>query len=126
MASFQAELTPGAPEHEATSFALREVTACWNQAYEALGRGDLLAIAELLDLAAEQLPTATTRCEPEPPALLDLRNDALAARGRLEHGMRAGLDGLSAELAQLRRGARTLVGYRQAGGTSQPTLDDRA
>lgn len=132
MASSQADrqsgfvVQPDAGPQEATSFALQEVTACWNQAYEALTRGDLEAVAELLDLVDEQLAVATSNHQSESPTITGLRAEAAAARGRLEHGMRSGLDGLAAELAQTRRGARTLQGYRQAGGGDGSTWTGRA
>jgi len=126
MASFPAEFQVDLASSEATACALREVTVCWNQAYEALCRGDLEAVADLMDIAEEQLAATRATSEPDCQAIATLRSDAAAARGRLEHGMRAGLEGLAAELAQTRRGARTLHGYRQVGGTSQPTLDGSA
>ena len=93
------------------AFALQEVTACWDQGYEALVRGDLERVAALMDIADDWLrqvgdPTA------DDAQLAKLRSDAVAARGRLEHGMRGGLDGLRDELARVRQGARTLQGYK--------------
>ncbi|MBL8726008.1 MAG: hypothetical protein JNK49_18325 [Planctomycetes bacterium] len=100
-----------------TSFALAELIACWNQGYEALARGDLDAIGDLLDHTDDllrDLPEATQ----DGPAERELREQASLARGRLEHGMRAGLDGLAEELGRVRQGARTLRGYRPADGVS--------
>lgn len=107
MASSPADRSAATPSPR--TFALRETIACWNQAYEALARGDLVGVAALLDIADEHL--ATTRGADDTPSESRLRDEALSARGRLEHGVRAGLDAVAAELAQVRKGERALRGY---------------
>lgn len=92
------------------AFALQEAIACWDQGYEALARGDLDGVNALLDIAGESVaavadPTLDT------PEEARLRDVARSSRGRLEHGMRAGLEALQAELAQTRRGTKALRGY---------------
>jgi hypothetical protein len=111
MASFPAD--PGTN----TAFVLQELIACWNQAYEALGRGELDTIGELLDHTDALLLRLPDHTHDGPPER-DLRDRAVAARGRLEHGMKAGLEGLEAELARTRQGAKTLSGYRVASGAT--------
>lgn len=111
MASSPAEPKGTVAPDSPVAFALQEVTACWDQAYEALARGDLERTAALMDIADDHLrrvgdPTA------DGPGEARLRSEAVAARGRLEHGMRGGLDGLREELARVRQGARTLQGYK--------------
>jgi len=72
-------------------------------------RGDLARVEALLGLADEHLaalPAAVTL-----PADLAVLRSAEEANGRLLAGMRAGLDGLAAELAVVRRGQRALQGY---------------
>lgn len=96
------------------AFALQEVIACWDQAYEALARGDLERVAGLLDVAGEWLTKVGDPADDGPPEAR-LRHEAVGSRGRLEHGMKAGLDGLRDELARVRQGARTLQGYRDPG-----------
>ena len=95
----------------ATAFALQELIACWDQGYEALARGDLERVQALLDIADEHLralPGHTNDTAEETA----LRAQAITARGRLEHGMHAGLDGLQAEMQRLRQGAKVLQGYK--------------
>lgn len=99
-----------APTPSRTAFALREVTACWNQGYEALTRGDLDQLAALLDVAGEHLAAIGEAIDDDAEEAR-LRREALTARGRLEHGMREGLHGLADELATSRRGGRALRGY---------------
>jgi len=92
------------------AFALQEATACWDQGYEALTRGDLDGVADLLAIADSHLATvgdAATDSADE----ARLRNLARSSRGRLEHGMKAGLDALTNELARARTGAKALRGY---------------
>src|SRR5690348_13479891 len=93
------------------AWALQEVTACWDQGYEALARGDLERVAALMDIADEHLAKVGDPAGDD-EVLAKLRSEAIAARGRLEHGMNVGLGGLRDELARVRRGARTLQGYR--------------
>ena len=96
-------------------FALQELTAIWNQGYEALAQGNLDHLAGLIDLADEYTSAAgdgrndseSERCQ---------RDLALEAKGRLEHGMRTGMQVLQDELARSRIGARVLRGY------ADPTL----
>jgi len=98
------------PPATTTGFALQELIACWDQGYEALARGDLDRVQALLDLADDHLrslPDHTT----DGPTETQLRTEAVAARGRLEHGMRAGIDGLTQELGRVRQGAKVLHGY---------------
>lgn len=95
------------------ALALQEVTACWDQGYEALVRGDLERVAALMDIAEDNLgkvgnSTGDSASEAE------LRNDALSARGRLEYSMRAGMEGIGQELACARRGSKALRGYAGA------------
>lgn len=97
-----------------TAFALRELIACWDQGYEALARGDLDRVEDLLGIADDHLRSLPDHAG-DGPIETGLRAEAVAARGRLEHGMRAGLDGLRAELDRTRQGARVLHGYRGAG-----------
>ncbi len=96
------------------AFALQEVTACWDQAYEALVRGDLERVGALMDIAGEHLAKVGSPAD-DGPEEARCRNEAVAARGRLEHGMHTGLGGLQDELARVRKGARTLQGYKDAG-----------
>lgn len=103
---------PGLSTASPRAFALGELIACWNQGYEALARGDLDGVAALIDLADESLAQMTSG--PDTPEEAALRGQALSARGRLEHGMRAGLQGLSTELATTRRGTKALRGYGDA------------
>lgn len=114
MASSQAE-----PNATAKAFALRELAVCWNQAYEAMTQADLGRVAGLLDVAADHL-TAAGDGRGDSAQDAALREAALAAKGRLEHGMRAGLDALSEELARARVGGKALRGYAQA-ATHVPT-----
>jgi len=111
MASSPAEPTATVAVDSPVAFALQELTVCWDQAYEALARGDLERTAALMGIADEHLrqvgdPTADGAIEAR------LRSEAVAARGRLEHGMRGGLEALREELARVRQGARTLQGYK--------------
>lgn len=107
------------------AFALQEVIACWDQAYEALTRGDLDRVHELLDLVDERLPYLPPATA-DGPAEATLREQAQAARGRLEHGLRAGLDGIGGELAKARNGARVLKGYGAPGRTLGGRVESRA
>lgn len=92
------------------AFALQELIACWDQSYEALARGDLDRVAALMEVADDHVVVAGDgRCDG--PDEARLRNSAASARGRLEHGMKVGLDGLRDELARTRQGAKVLRGY---------------
>lgn len=113
MASSPADSGGGATAN--TAFLLQELIACWDQAYEALCRGELDPIAALLDHTDDLLARLPDH-RGDGPAETALRERAAAARGRLEHGMQAGLDGLRDELARARQGAKTLGGYRAATG----------
>jgi hypothetical protein len=96
---------------EAAAYLLGELTACWNQGYEALAQGDLERTAVLLDVAEGHLKSLQPASEDDATAT-GLRQEAMAARGRLEHGMRKGLDGLAEELVKVRQGSKVLQGYR--------------
>jgi hypothetical protein len=109
MASSPAD-RPDAATPSPRAFALQEAIACWNQGYEALAQGDLDRVHGLLAIADDSLtalgdPTSDTAVEAH------LRHEAISARGRLEHVMRAGLAALGDELAKTRRGAKALRGY---------------
>ncbi|MBM4060578.1 MAG: hypothetical protein FJ265_05715 [Planctomycetes bacterium] len=93
------------------AFALQELTACWDQGYEALSRGDLDRVAALLDLADDHLRALPA--EGGDGAEAGLRERAVAARGRLEHAVQTGLGGLRDELVRVRQGSRVLQGYRR-------------
>ena len=118
MASFRSE--PGAPSDPAldstAAFALRELAACWSQAYEAMTRADLQSVADLLDLAEGHLAAAGDGGS-DTAEERELRREAASAMGRLRHAMTSGLDGLRRELGDTRRGARALRGYVRAHGT---------
>ena len=114
MASSPAEPGDLGPAAGAVVFALRELTACWDQAYEALCRGDLEQVAALLDVAQDHVAAAGTGGASDGDAEVRLRSDAASARGRLEHGMRAGMDALAQELGRTRAGGKALRGYANA------------
>lgn len=101
-------------EPSAVAFALQELTVCWSQAYEAMTRGDLHAVAALLDRAGEQLAAAGDG-RGDTAAEAGLRSRAASAHGRLQHAMRAGLDGLREEIGRARQGQKVLRGYGQSG-----------
>jgi hypothetical protein len=92
------------------AFALQELVACWDQGYEALARGDLDQLTVLMDVAQEHLHAAGDGTT-DSVAEVALRQEANAARGRLEHGMRSGLLGLQDEIAKSRVGQKALRGY---------------
>lgn len=105
--------SPADPTATPKAFALRELAACWNQAYEAMAQGDLDRVSGLLDVADEHLaPAGDGRGDDAAEAAL--RNEALMAKARLEHGMTAGLQGMREEMARARVGGRALRGYAQA------------
>lgn len=94
----------------AVAFALQELVACWDQAYAALVQGDLDQVTALLDVADDHLAAAGSG-RTDSPDEAQLRGIALGSRGRLEHGMSAGITGLAEELARVRHGQKTLRGY---------------
>jgi len=99
------------PDPTPETFAHRELIACWDQAYSALTQGDVDRVAALMELADEHLDTARNGGQlPE-----DLLQEAAAARARLEHGMRVGMEGMVEELAKVRRGGKALKGYAATG-----------
>jgi hypothetical protein len=95
-----------------TAFAMREVTTCWHQAYEALCRGDLDSVQALLDEVDLQLP-ATGDASTDGVDERTQRAAMQQAFGLLQSGMQTGLDGIAGELAQARRGGKALRGYRR-------------
>lgn len=99
-----------APPDSSVAFALRELIACWDQAYEAMTRGDLTQVTALLD-HADPLLAAAGDGDADTPAEAKLRASAATAYGRLQHAMSAGLTGIRAELQQARRGAKAIRGY---------------
>lgn len=112
MASSPANRPAESPTNrEGTAYLLGELAACWDQAYEALTQADLERVASLLDVTEEHL-TGLPPAGNDDPNLTSLRQEAMAARGRLEHGMRTGLDGLGQELKRVRQGSKVLQGYR--------------
>ena len=102
-------------------FALQELATCWNQAYEALAQGDLDRVAAMLDVAQEHVATAGVG-GPDDATDSQLRSDALSAKGRLEHAMKAGLQAMREELARTRVGGKALRGYAQGGRSSPESL----
>lgn len=107
------------------TFAIQELIACWDQGYEALTRGDLARVASLLELADELLETTADPRQDTPEEGV-LRQRALVAKGRLEHGMHSGLAGLERELADARRGAKALRGYGDPTRALGANLERRA
>lgn len=107
------------------AFAIQELIACWDQGYEALTRGDLARVSSLLEFADELLETAADPRR-DTPEESELRQRALVAKGRLEHGMRNGLAGLERELAGARRGAKALRGYADPARSLGTNLERRA
>ncbi|MBP8300225.1 MAG: hypothetical protein KA020_07690 [Planctomycetes bacterium] len=101
--------SPASPE--AAAYRLGELTACWDQAYEALTQGDLERVTSLLDIAEEHL-AGLPHASNDDPTMASQRQQAMAARGRLEHAMRVGLEGLGHELSRVRQGSKMLQGYR--------------
>jgi len=113
MASFPSEAAIGddqGPADSSVAFALQELTACWNQAYEAMTRGGLQTVAGLLDQAEMQLAAAGDG-QTDSAKDAALRSQAVSAHGRLRHAMRAGLDSIRDELGKTRRGQKALRGY---------------
>ena len=112
-------------EHDTTladssvAFALQELISCWDQAYEAMTRGDLEQVTGLLDHADTQL-AAIGDASGDTPDEAKLRSRAASSYGRLQHAMQQGLTGIQSELQQTRRGAKAMRGYgsreRRIGG----------
>jgi hypothetical protein len=121
MASSRTEPTPPTTTPSPVAFALQELIACWDQGYEALARGDLDRVTSLLDIADDHLANIGRPAD-DTPELAHLRNAAVSAKGRLEHGMRGGLAGLQEEMARTRQGAKVLKGYGQARATLGTTI----
>jgi hypothetical protein len=94
----------------ARAFALQELIACWDQGYEALVRGEVDRAQALLDVAEDHVATAGDG-HGDNAHEAALRTSAASSRGRLEHAIRAGLDGVQQELGRTRRGGRALRGY---------------
>lgn len=92
------------------AFALQEAIACWDQGYEALTRGDVDGVADLLSIADSHVANVGDAASDSADEAR-LRDLARSSRGRLEHGMKAGLHALEAELARARHGAKALRGY---------------
>lgn len=94
-------------------FALQECTICWEQACDALTNGDFERVTGLLDVADDHLQTI----HDSGTQVVDARlyAAATAARSRLEHAMRSGLDGLHEALSRARQGGKVLQGYNNLG-----------
>ena len=92
------------------AFALQEAIACWDQSYEALTRGDLDGVTDLLAIADSHVANVGDAAKDSADEAR-LRDLARSSRGRLEHGMKAGLFALESELARARHGAKALRGY---------------
>ena len=105
---------PDAATDGPVAFALRELEACWSQAYEAMTRGDLQGVASLLDEADAQLRVAGDG-EHDSDLEARLRSHASSAFGRLQPAIQAGMHGLQDELSRTRKGQRALRGYGQQG-----------
>jgi hypothetical protein len=96
-----------------TAFALQELIACWGQAQEAMMRGDLQCVKDLLDQTDAQIADVGDGSN-DTPEEADLRRRASSAYGLLQHAMKSGLNGIRDELGQTRRGAKALRGYNKA------------
>ncbi|MFK7740470.1 MAG: hypothetical protein AB8H80_09100 [Planctomycetota bacterium] len=105
-----ASLPPDTASDSEIAFALQELNACWSQAYEALCRGDLQAVHQLLEQADLHVRAAGPG-RSDTNAEASLRKLAHAAYAVLQHGMQSGLDGIREELSQSRRGKKVLRGY---------------
>lgn len=92
------------------AFALQEAAACWNQALAALTLGEIDRVDALLEIAGEHVAAAGDGAH-DSPTEAALRSEARGAFARLQHGMKVGLEGLQAELARSRQGAKVLRGY---------------
>lgn len=109
MASSPAEPTTFSPR----AFALQELAACWNQGFEALARGNVEHVAQLLSVADEHLLGAGDGAD-DSTVEAQLRREAAAAHARLHGGLQAGLAALQQELSRARTGGKVLRGYGQA------------
>jgi hypothetical protein len=116
--------SPAEPTRADAVFALQEVIACWDQGYEALARGDLERLEALLDVAEAFVPRLPAS-DGGDPAVAQMRAEAAASRGRLEHGMHSGLDALRGELGRARTGAKVLRGYAQPDGQLGNRVESR-
>lgn len=112
MASSPAEPRPAASTP--AGCALQELIACWDQAYEALARGDLERVEALLEVASEHVVAAGDGTQ-DGESEARLRAEARSAHGRLAAGMRSGLVGLQDEITRTRRGAKAMRGYGYPG-----------
>lgn len=96
-----------------TAFALRELNTCWAQAYEALTRGDLDRVTQLLNQADLQVATAGNG-DHDDEVEAALRKQAMSTFALLRQAMQSGLTGLRDEIAHSRRGKKALRGYDHA------------
>jgi hypothetical protein len=117
--------SPTDPAASPRRFALQELIVCWNQAYEALANGDLDRVAALLDVTDGHVRVAGIGA-PDDATESSLRSEALSAKGRLEHAMKAGLQGMREELARTRVGGKALRGYAQGGKSSPESISRQA
>ena len=69
------------------AFALQELNACWSQAYDAMTRGELKAVAGLLTAADAYLDAAGEGLD-DNPAEQALRRHAASTFGLLQHAQR--------------------------------------
>lgn len=101
------------------AFALQELNACWSQAYDAMTRGELKAVAGLLTAADAYLDAAGEGLD-DNPAEQALRRHAASTFGLLQHALEVGITGVRDELGRHRRGRKALRGYdrsdRETGG----------
>ncbi len=115
MASSPASPIAGVTETpDGVEFALQECTVCWDQACDALVNGDFDRVTALLDIAESHLATIRDLSR---QASVDakLYASATAARSRLEHAMRDGLEGLHDAIVKARQGSKVLHGYNNLG-----------
>lgn len=115
------EHADSAVAESAIGFALQEVAACWNQAHEAMSRGDLQSVTALLDQADQLLPSVGDGND-DSPEEARWRQRAATTYGLLQHAMQAGLDGIRTELGHARRGAKALQGYVKAAGSRDSNM----
>jgi hypothetical protein len=90
---------------------LRAAAARWDQAYEALQRGDDGRIGVLLGEVDGLLPGLPPPVDDDAEAAV-LRRTAAEAHGRLLAGIVGTVGELRAELGRARQGRRVLAGYR--------------
>ena len=105
-----ADLGDQAAASSDAAFALQELNACWSQAYDAIGRGELDTIDTLLNEADTHLSAAGDGTA-DTPTEQQLRRKAAMSFARLQHAMKSGLEGIRDELGKQRRGKRALRGY---------------